>query len=760
MPLSFWACKDSEISRKLSMDFIIFVPNLTKYSFIGMATFRQRALDEASMHETGRFFVEEGPVSKYFGQNVLDLDKMRGYMSQQAYEAVLASVKFGAKLDRGVSNEIASGMKAWAMEMGATHYTHLFHPLTDSTAEKHEAFISFKDGKAFEKFNGSALVQQEPDASSFPNGGLRNTFEARGYSAWDPSSPVFVMDGTLCIPSVFVSYTGEALDTKVPNLKSMHALSEAASSVAALFDENVKSVKVNLGIEQEYFLVDESLYNARPDLVLTGRTVIGHTSAKDQQLEDHYFGAIPSRVRAFMKDFETEAYKLGILLQTRHNEVAPNQFECAPVFCEATKAIDQNMMLMIIMQKVAEKHRLKVIFHEKPFDGVNGSGKHCNWSLTTDTGVNLLSPGKTPTKNLQFLSFYASVLRAVHKHHYLLMTSVASLSNSYRLGGNEAPPAVMSVFSGSTLYSVFQAIMNMKDIKESVASSQESIKIVNSIPEIFPDNTDRNRTSPFAFTGNRFEFRAVGSSQNVASAVYVLNSIVAESLNEFKAYVDALELAGEVRSSAVMAVVRRFITESRDIMFEGNGYSKEWEIESEARGLKAVKNVTEAYEVYHEPQTVELFDRLGVLAPNEVEARFEILNETYVKKLQIEARILGDMCLNHVIPAAVKYQNILIENVKGIKDIFGDSFMEYCASEVETLKKISLYINGVSADVESLVEARKKANRIEDIAERAKVYSHEVKDMMEKVRVSADNLEMLIDDEMWPLPKYRELLFF
>ena len=760
MPLSFWACKDSEISRKLSMDFIIFVPNLTKYSFIGMATFRQRALDEASMHETGRFFVEDGPVSKYFGQNVLDLDKMRGYMSQQAYEAVLASVKFGAKLDRGVSNEIASGMKAWAMEMGATHYTHLFHPLTDSTAEKHEAFISFKDGKAFEKFNGSALVQQEPDASSFPNGGLRNTFEARGYSAWDPSSPVFVMDGTLCIPSVFVSYTGEALDTKVPNLKSMHALSEAASSVAALFDENVKSVKVNLGIEQEYFLVDESLYNARPDLVLTGRTVIGHTSAKDQQLEDHYFGAIPSRVRAFMKDFETEAYKLGILLQTRHNEVAPNQFECAPVFCEATKAIDQNMMLMIIMQKVAEKHRLKVIFHEKPFDGVNGSGKHCNWSLTTDTGVNLLSPGKTPTKNLQFLSFYASVLRAVHKHHYLLMTSVASLSNSYRLGGNEAPPAVMSVFSGSTLYSVFQAIMNMKDVKESVASSQESIKIVNSIPEIFPDNTDRNRTSPFAFTGNRFEFRAVGSSQNVASAVYVLNSIVAESLNEFKAYVDALELAGEVRSSAVMAVVRRFITESRDIMFEGNGYSKEWEIESGARGLKAVKNVTEAYEVYHEPQTVELFDRLGVLAPNEVEARFEILNETYVKKLQIEARILGDMCLNHVIPAAVKYQNILIENVKGMKDIFGDSFMEYCASEVETLKKISLYINGVSADVESLVEARKKANRIEDIAERAKVYSHEVKDMMEKVRLSADNLEMLIDDEMWPLPKYRELLFF
>ena len=725
-----------------------------------MTTFRQRALDEAAMHGDCRYYAEEGPVSRYFGQNVLDLDKMRGYMSQQAYEAVLASVKFSAKLDRSVANEIASGMKAWAMEMGATHYTHLFQPLTDSTAEKHEAFISVKDGKAFEKFNGSALVQQEPDASSFPNGGLRNTFEARGYSAWDPSSPVFIMDGTLCIPSVFVSYTGEALDTKAPNLKSLHALSEAATSVATLFDENVKAVKVNLGIEQEYFLVDESLYNARPDLMMTGRTVIGHTSAKDQQLEDHYFGAIPSRVSSFMKDFETEAYKLGILLQTRHNEVAPNQFECAPVFCEATKAIDQNMMLMIIMQKVAEKHHLKVIFHEKPFDGVNGSGKHCNWSITTDTGVNLLSPGKTPTKNLQFLSFYASVLRAVHRHHFLLMTSVATLSNSYRLGGNEAPPAVMSVFSGSTLYGVFQAIMNMKDVKESMESKQESIKIVNSIPEIFPDNTDRNRTSPFAFTGNRFEFRAVGSSQNVATAVCVVNSIVAESLREFRSYVDALEAAGEDRSSAVLAVVRRFITESRDIMFEGNGYSKEWEEEAQARGLRAVRNVPDAYEVFHEQATIELFVKLGVLAPNEVQARFEILNETYVKKLQIEARIIGDICLSYVIPAAVKYQNILIENVQGTKSIFGEEYEKYCASELETFRKIAGYINDVTDDVELLVEARKKANRIENIAERAKVYSRDVKEMMDKVRSSADNLEMLIDNELWPLPKYRELLFF
>ena len=711
------------------------------------------------MHKTGRYYLEDGPISGFFGRNVLDLEKMRDYMSPKAYDAVQASVKYGAKLDLSVADEIAEGMMKWAMEMGATHYTHLFQPLTDSTAEKHEAFISVKNGVPFEKFKGSALVQQEPDASSFPNGGLRNTFEARGYSAWDPSSPVFLMDGTLCIPSVFVSYTGEALDTKVPHLKSLHALSEAATKVVNLFDENVSSVKVNLGIEQEYFLVDEALYNARPDLMLCSRTVLGHTAAKDQQLEDHYFGAIPSRVSSFMKDFETEAYKLGILLQTRHNEVAPNQFECAPVYCDAIKAVDQNMMLMIIMQKVAEKHHMKVILHEKPFDGVNGSGKHCNWSIITDTGVNLLSPGKTPTKNLQFLSFYAAVMKAAYKHHYLLMTSVATLGNSYRLGGNEAPPAVMSIFSGSTLYGVFQSIMGLEDA-DTPSNNLESIKIVNSIPEIFPDNTDRNRTSPFAFTGNRFEFRAVGSSQNVASAAYVLNTIVAESLIEFRAEVDALEAAGHDRNNAVMAVVRKFITESKDIMFEGNGYSKEWEKESQKRNLRAVRNVPESYEVYHEQQTVDLFDKMGVLAPNEVEARFEILNEIYVKKLQIEARVIGDMCLNHVIPAAVKYQNILIENVNGIREIFGKSYLEFCGAEIETLKKISTYINNVSIFVEQLVEARKKANKIEDMAERAKVYSREVKEMMDKVRDNADHLEMLIDDEMWPLPKYRELLFF
>ena len=723
-----------------------------------MATFRKRALDEAAAHKTVRYYDEKGPVSDYFGQNVLDLEKMRGYISNHAYESVLASVKYGAKLDLSVSDEIAAGMKKWAIEMGATHYTHLFQPLTDSTAEKHEAFISVKDGKAFEKFNGSALVQQEPDASSFPTGGLRNTFEARGYSAWDPSSPVFLMDGTLCIPSVFVSYTGESLDTKVPHLKSLNALNVAAVKVASLFDPNVKAVHVNLGIEQEYFVVDEALYKARPDLMLCGRTIVGHTSAKDQQLEDHYFGAIPSRVSSFMKDFETEAYKLGILLQTRHNEVAPNQFECAPMFCDAVKAIDQNMMLMIVMQKVAERHHLKVIFHEKPFDGVNGSGKHCNWSIVTDTGVNLLSPGKTPTKNLQFLSFYASVLRAMRRHHYLMMATVATLNNSYRLGGGEAPPAVMSVFSGSTLYRVFESILGIRDDYD--AAVQDSIRIVNSIPEIFPDNTDRNRTSPFAFTGNRFEFRAVGASQNVASAAYVLNSAVAESLNEFRAQVDALESAGEERSSAVMTVVRRFIEESKDIMFEGNGYSREWEMEAKERGLRAIENVPAAYEVYRETAVVEMFDKLGVLAPNELEARFEILNETYVKKLQIEARVIGDMCLNHVIPAAVKYQNTLIENVRGIKEIFGERYLDFCAAEIETLKAISTYINNLSSYVDELVEARKRANKIQNIAERAKIYSHEVFELMGCVRSNADNLEMLIDDEIWPLPKYRELLFF
>ena len=724
-----------------------------------MSTFRQRALDEAASHTTERWFVEKRPVSAYFGENVFDLAKMRKYMSQTAYEAVQSAVRFGKTIDRSVANEIASAMKTWAIERGATHYTHLFQPLTGTTAEKHEAFVTMKDGQVFERFSGTALVQQEPDASSFPNGGLRNTFEARGYSAWDPNSPVFILDETLCIPSVFVSYTGEALDMKVPNLRSIQALSSAATSVVNLFDESVKSISVNVGLEQEYFLVDEALYNARLDLKLCDRTVIGHTSAKDQQLSDHYFGAIPSRVEAFMKDFETEAYKLGIQLQTRHNEVAPNQFECAPVFCEATKAIDQNMLLMILMPKVAEKHHLKVIFHEKPFDGINGSGKHCNWSMQTDTGVNLLSPGKTPVKNLQFLAFYASIVRAVYRHNHLLMTSVCTLNNSYRLGGHEAPPAVMSIFSGTTVSKVFESIMNMTDTADTEAG-KASIQMVSSIPEILQDNTDRNRTSPFAFTGNRFEFRAVGSSANAAGATYVLNSIVAESLNDFRAEVDALEAAGESRQGAVLSTVRKFISESKNVMFEGNGYSKEWEEESARRGLKAVRNVPESYKVYTEKETVDMFSKLGVLSPAESEARYEVQNETYVKKLQIEARIIGDICLNHVIPAAVSYQNILVKSIQGCKDVFGDEFRSLCKADMDTYKKISGFVNDISADVEALVEARKKANRVEDMAERAYLYSTEVKAEMDKVRYSADHLEMLVDDELWPLPKYRELLFF
>lgn len=717
------------------------------------------ALDEAAAHTTERYFVEKRPVSAYFGENVFDLPKMRKYMSQTAYDAVLAAVKFGKTIDRSVANEIASAMKTWALERGATHYTHLFQPLTGSTAEKHEAFVTVKDGQVFERFSGSALVQQEPDASSFPNGGLRNTFEARGYSAWDPNSPVFILDETLCIPSVFVSYTGEALDMKVPNLRSIQALSNAATSVVNLFDESVKAVSVNAGLEQEYFLVDEALYNARPDLRLCDRTVIGHTSAKDQQLSDHYFGAIPSKVEAFMKDFETEAYKLGIQLQTRHNEVAPNQFECAPVFCELTRAIDQNMLLMILMPKVAEKHHLKVIFHEKPFDGINGSGKHCNWSMQTDTGVNLLSPGKTPDKNLQFLAVYASVVRAVYRHNYLLMTSVCTLNNSYRLGGHEAPPAVMSIFSGATVSRILERIMNMKDMSD-VEAGKASIQMVSSIPDLLQDNTDRNRTSPFAFTGNRFEFRAVGSSANAAGATYVLNSIVAESLNDFRAEVDALEAKGESRQGAILATVRKFISESSDIMFEGNGYSREWEEESARRGLKAVRNVPEAYKVYIEPQTVEMFNKLGVLSPVESEARYEVLNETYVKKLQIEARIIGDVCLNHVIPAAVSYQNILIKSIKGCKDVFGEEYKDLCKADMDTYRNISGFVNNISADVANLVEARKKANRVENMAERAYLYSTEVKNEMDKVRYNADHLEMLVDDELWPLPKYRELLFF
>ena len=711
------------------------------------------------MHGNERYFVEDRPISSFFGVNVFDREKMRRYMSKPAYEAVVSASEYGTSIDRSLANEVATGMKTWAIEMGATHYTHIIEPLTGLTAEKHEAFVTVKNGDVFERFSGTALVQQEPDGSSFPSGGLRNTFEARGYSAWDPTSPVYILGQTLCIPSIFVSYNGEAIDMKVPNLKAYQALNKAAVSVANLFDDAVTKVTVNIGLEQEYFLVDEALYKARPDLALCDRTVIGHTSAKDQQLSDHYQGTIPQRAMSFMKDFETEAYKLGIELTTRHNEVAPNQFECAPKFCEMTKAIDQNMLLMTVMQQVADKHHLKVILHEKPFAGVNGSGKHTNWSMQTDKGVNLLSPGKTPTTNLQFLAFYSSVLKAVHQHNALIMTSVCTYSNGFRLGGNEAPPAVMSVFSGSTLSKVFDSIMKMKADK-SADSGKESIKLVNSIPEIFPDNTDRNRTSPFAFTGNRFEFRAVGSSVNVASVTYVLNAAVAEALAEFRARVDKKMKARIKKNDAVMEVVKEFLTESQDVMFEGNGYSAEWFEEAKKRGLKAITNFPDAYKNYLTKDSEALFVKQGILSKAEIEARYEVLNETYVKKLQIEARVIGDLCLNHVIPAAVRYQDLLIQDITGSQAVFKAESKDFCKAEIDTYRKIAGFINNLQADVEQLVEARKKANAVPDIAKRAKLYSTEVMSWMEKVRYSADHLEMLVDDELWPMPKYRELLFF
>ena len=723
-----------------------------------MSSFREKALQAAAGHEAARHFYEKGPVSTYFGCNVFSKETMQKYVGTDAYDAVLKAQKTGEKIQRSTADEIAAGMKAWAMERGVTHYTHLFQPLTGATAEKHEAFLSVKDGLAVESFTGSALVQQEPDASSFPNGGLRNTFEARGYSAWDPLSPAFILDGTLCLPSVFVSYTGEALDMKVPNLRSIHALDEAATSVARLFEPDVQHVRINVGLEQEYFLVDESLYNSRPDLQLCGRTVVGHTSAKDQQLSDHYFGAIPSRVASFMKDFETEAFKLGIPLQTRHNEVAPNQFECTPVFSEITTAIDQNMLLMIIMQKVAEKHHLKVLFHEKPFQGVNGSGKHCNWSLQTDTGTNLLSPGKTPEKNLRFLAFYAAVVHAVCRHQDLLMASVCSLSNSYRLGGNEAPPAVMSVFSGSTLTRVFQSILRPESPAQE-AEVRRTIDLMSSLPEIIPDNTDRNRTSPFAFTGNRFEFRAVGASANAAASTFVLNAAVTESLKDFLSRVKARMNQGETQDRALLSVIRAFLEEAAPVMFEGNGYSQEWREEALRRGLTPVTNVPEAFQAFRKDKARQLFTSTGILSVSEVEARVEVLEETYVKKLQIEARVLGDLCLNHVIPAAVTYQNVLIRNIQGSKDAFGAEYSELCKANIETCRTVAAYVNSLSSDVADLVLARQKANRMTDMSCRAYAYSTEVLEQMTKVRDSADHLEMLVDDALWPLPKYRELLF-
>lgn len=726
-----------------------------------MSSFRKRALDEFSMHKPERFFVEKQPVSEFFGKNLFDIEKMRRYLSAEAFDAVQDAISEGKRIGREVANQIASGIKAWAVENGATHYTHWFHPLTDATAEKHEAFVDpSKNGGVFENFRGDALVQQEPDASSFPNGGLRNTFEARGYTAWDPTSPAFIIDQTLCIPSVFVSYTGESLDQKTPHLKSLQTLDKAASELLDLFDQKACRVNAVLGIEQEYFLVDEALFRARPDLMLCGRTLIGHTAAKDQQLEDHYFGAIPSRVMSFMKDFETEAYKLGVVLKTRHNEVAPNQFEFAPYHGEANLSVDQNLMMMILMRKIAKRHKLKVLFHEKPFAGINGSGKHCNWSLVTDKGVNLLSPGKTPGKNLQFLSFFVSVIKAVYEHHHLLMASVASLNNSHRLGGNEAPPAVMSVFVGRTLSSVLDSIEKMVSDNISAEEISSSLNVVGKIPEILPDNTDRNRTSPFAFTGNRFEFRAVGSSVNVASSMYILNTAVAQQLIVFKERASVRINGGATCEEAILETIREFIAESVPVRFEGNGYSKEWQEEAARRGLRGISNVPEAFKAFLEKGSIALMKDMDVLSEREVEARYEVMNEIYIKKLQIEARVIGDLTVNHIIPTAIKFQNTLIDNVRGIKDLFGpEEYKVMSERQLVAIRKISGYIQQLREDFHDLVEARKEANKIESYPERAMIYSNTVLPYMESIRKIVDKLEMVVDDELWPLPKYRELLF-
>ncbi len=728
-----------------------------------MSHFRQKALEEMGGRVKEITFLEPKQASNYFGINVFDRKAMRQYLSPEAYSAVVNAVDEGKKIDRRIADQIALGMKTWAMERGATHYTHWFHPFTDATAEKHDSFLDrAKDGSVFENFSGNSLVQQEPDASSFPHGGLRNTFEARGYTAWDPSSPAFVFDQTLCIPTIFVSYNGEALDQKTPLLRSLQALDRAASNVCQYFDKDVRRVNSVLGIEQEYFAVDEALFHARPDLQITGRTLLGHIAAKDQQLEDHYFGAIPVRIMNFMKEFETEAYKLGILLKTRHNEAAPGQFECAPLHEEANLAIDHNLLLMTLMHRVSGKHNLKILFHEKPFSGVNGSGKHCNWSLITDTGVNLLSPGKTPRSNLQFLTFFVCAIRAVFEHHYLLMSSIMSLNNMQRLGAGEAPPPIMSIFLGATLTETLDSLVSRVTNKKMTPDEKTELKldVVGKIPEILPDNTDRNRTSTFAFTGNRFEFRAVGSSSNCALPMMVLNSAVTEQLEHFKKETDAL-IAKEIKKDeAIFQVLRKFIDESKAIRFEGNGYSAEWIVEAKQRGLRAVKDAPEAFKAFLEPASVKLFNTYNVLTENEVKGRYEIFNEIYVKKIQIEARVVGDLAINHIIPTAIRYQNSLIENVRGLKELLTkEEYNELATPQLQSIKKIGGYIKNIRELVSAMVAGRKKANEIEDFPKRAKAYTEKVLPYMKEIRVNADKLERIIDDEMWPLPKYRELMF-
>ncbi|MFG6686219.1 glutamine synthetase III [Mariniflexile sp. HNIBRBA6329] len=726
-----------------------------------MSTLRFHAVKE-SLANKPVLVEEKERRSDLFGKNVFNENTMRQYLTKDAFVGVMNAIQFGKKIDRNIADQVSSSMKDWALSKGVTHYTHWFQPLTGTTAEKHDAFFeTIGNGMAIEKFGGSQLVQQEPDASSFPSGGIRNTFEARGYTAWDPTSPAFIYGTTLCIPTIFVAYTGEALDYKTPLLRALNAVDNAATDVCKYFDKNVKKVTSSLGWEQEYFLIDKALAASRPDISLTGRTLLGHSSAKGQQLDDHYFGSIPNRALNFMRELETECMLLGIPAKTRHNEVAPNQFELAPIFEEANLAVDHNSLLMDIMGRIASRHNFKVLFHEKPFAGINGSGKHNNWSLSTDTGVNLLAPGKTPMSNLQFLTFFINTIKAVRENEELLRASIASASNDHRLGANEAPPAIMSVFIGQQLTKVLEELEGVTKGKLSPEEKTElKLNVVGKIPDVLLDNTDRNRTSPFAFTGNKFEFRAVGSLANCGNPMTVLNTIVAKQLIDFKKEVDLLiDKKGLKKDEAVFNVLREYIKSTKAILFEGNGYGKAWEDEAKKRGLSNNKSTPEALKAKISKKSIALFEDMNVMSKTESEARYEIEMEAYIMHIQIEGRVLGDIARNHIVPTAVKYQNILIENVKGLKEIFEENYKAVSQEQINLIEEISGHIKGINATVTKMTNERRKANAIENIEEKAQAYCDQVKPLFDDIRKHCDKLELLVDDEIWPLTKYRELLF-
>lgn len=726
-----------------------------------MAILRFNAVEKAQSR-TPILIEELKKRSELFGSNVFNENTMRQYLTRDAYKGVMSAIEHGRKIDRKIADQVSSAMKEWAMSKGVTHYTHWFQPLTGGTAEKHDAFFeTIGNGLSVEKFGGNQLVQQEPDASSFPHGGIRNTFEARGYTAWDPTSPAFVYGTTLCIPTIFVSYTGEALDYKTPLLRALNAVDTAATAICKYFDKNVKKVSSSLGWEQEYFLIDKALADSRPDLVLTGRTLLGHSPAKGQQLDDHYFGSIPTRALSFMRDLETECMLLGIPVKTRHNEVAPNQFELAPIYEEANLAVDHNSLLMDVMGRVALRHNFRVLLHEKPFEGVNGSGKHNNWSLSTDTGVNLLGPGKNPMSTLQFLTFFINTIKAVHDNEELLRSVTASASNDLRLGANEAPPAIISVFIGKQLTKVLEELERVTDGKLSPEEKTDlKLNVVGKIPDVLLDNTDRNRTSPFAFTGNKFEFRAVGSTANCAKSMTVLNTIVAKQLKDFKVEVDLLiEGKDFKKDEAIFNVLREYIKSSRNILFEGNGYGAEWEKEAKKRGLSNHIKTPEALKIKISDKVLSLYEEMGVMSRVETTARYEIEVEEYTMRIQIESRVLGDIAGNHVVPTAVVYQNMLIENVSGLKTIFGKDFEVHAKEQIKLIKKISEHIEGVHCKIDKMLNARKKANKLTNNEDKAEAYCYKVKPFLDEIRYHCDKLELMVDDKLWPLTKYRELLF-